>query len=284
LRSGEGGEHLKVRLHGPAALADPARALLQQAATAFFARLGASSGSGAGWTVAGAGMMEDETGSGHPDRSLVWTRYRRSHVWLGGGPFLDEDGYVSRMTRCLAAACERVLLLEPDATGKVPHRVRQSTLLEGLVAGLGVSGFAADARLAYLVYHRDTLLRTCAGTGRRNDLLQLFERRVEAMGPAAEVLRLAASSVWAQDSTETELEGAVAAWCRSLAHLLWYIRPLCEDPDYRIDPLAEEPSFVPVFKACHGLANQLGLNPVEEAFAHHFLWAVSAPTPAHTAQ
>jgi hypothetical protein len=279
LRSGEGGEHLKVRLHGPEPLANPGRALLRQAAAAFFHGEPAAERPAAEWTGLGAVELSDEDASHRPDRSLHWTHYRRSHVWLGGGPFLDDDGYVSRITRCLAAACERVLLLEPDASGKIPHRVRQSALLAGLTAGLAVSGFTVDARSSYLAYHRDTLLRSRARTeaGRAHDLLQLFERRVEAMGSAADALRQTVRSAWTRP-IEAEPEGVDAAWCRALANLVWYIRPLCEDPDYRIDPLAEDPCFVPVFKAFHGFANQLGLNLVEEAFAHHFLWSVTAAT------
>ena len=277
LRSGARGEHLKVRLHGPESLADPARAALQRAAAAFFARLDGRLGEPpAEWRDEGAVDADDETGSDHPDRSLLWTRYRRSPVWLGGGPFLDDDGYVSRITRCLAAACERVLLLETDTAGRIPYRLRQSTLLEGLVAGLAVPGLAADARPAYLAYHRDTLLRSCAGAekGRVENLLQHFDRRVEAFAPAASALRQAALSAWTPDAAEAEPRRVDAAWCGALANLLWYIRPLCDDPDYHIDPLAEDPAFVPVFKAFHGFANQLGLKPVEEAFAYHFLWSV----------
>lgn len=281
LRSDEGGEHLKVRLHGPESLAQPASVLLQRAAATFFARLGGplERRSPAEWTGEGAIEGDGEALSDHPDRTLLWTRYRRSPVWLGDGPFLDEDGYISRITRCLAAACERVLLLETDATGRIPYRVRQSTLLEGLVAGLAVSGFAADARSAYLAYHRDTLLRSRvrAEADPAQDPLQLFDWRVEAFGPAAGTLRRTALSVW--DSIEAEPKRADAPWCGALANLLWYIRPLCDDPDYAIDPWAGDPSFVPVFKAFHGFANQLGLKPIEEAFVHHFLLAVTAPSP-----
>lgn len=267
LRSSEGGEHLKVRLHGSDALAGTARPLLQQAAAAFLARLDAS-----------AGERPGEAGSSHPDLSLVWTRYRRSHIWLGGGPFLDDDGYISRITRCLAAACERALLLEMDAEGRISHRVRLSALLEGLIAGLAVS---VDVRSAYLEYHRDTLLRARARAEGCTppDFLELFERRVEAMGPAAGALRQSTRSAWMLAAAEVEPRRVDAAWCSALANLLWYISPLCDDPDYALDPAAEHPSFVPLFNVFHGFANQLGLSPAEEAFAHHLLLSVSVPTP-----
>lgn len=281
VRASEEGEHLKVRLHGPESLAGPARDFLQRAVAPFFARCGVPPGERRPIEHAGTFEEDDEAGSGHPDCSLVWTRYRRSHIWLGGGPFLDDDGYVSRITRCLAAACERALLLEADATGKIPHRVRQSALLEALIAGLAVSDFAVDARPAYLAYHRDTLLRSRARAeaGKMTDLLELFDRRIEAMGPASGALRQAVRSAWTHDTAEVEPRRPDAAWCAALANLVWYIRPLCDDPDYAIDPWAGDPCFVPVFKAFHGCANQLGLNLTEEAFAHHFLWSVSAPSP-----
>jgi hypothetical protein len=274
LRSSEGGEHLKVRLHGPESLGKPGRALLRQNATVFF--LDEPRGEGPSMDWLGTAELDDEGGSRPPDRSLQWTAYRRSHVWLGGGPFLDDDGYVSRITRCLAAGCERVLALAPDATGKIPHRLRQNALLEGLIEGLAVSGFAVDTRSAYLAYHRDTLLRSRMQieAGRMRDLLELFERRAEAMSASAGPLRQAVRSAW----TPAEPTEWNDAWCRALANFVWYVRPLCDDPDYRIDSLAGDPCFVPVFKAFHGFANQLGLNLVEEAFAHHFLGSVTATT------
>jgi hypothetical protein len=94
------------------------------------------------------------------------------------------------------------------------------------------------------------------------------------MGPTADALREAARSAWTRDAAEVEPKRADAAWCGALANLLWYIRPLCDDPDYATDPLAGEPGFVPLSKAFHGFANQLGLNLAEEAFAHHFLLSV----------
>src|SRR5262245_2483657 len=83
MRSSKGGEHLKVCLHGPGSLAHPARVLLQQTADAFFAQGGRAHGGV-------ANDVDDETGSGHPDRSLFWTHYRRNRALLG--PFLDDDG------------------------------------------------------------------------------------------------------------------------------------------------------------------------------------------------
>ena len=276
LRANEGGEHLKVRLHGSDALADPARVLLRHATNAFFARLGTPEEKRPpAWREAGS-LVVDRARSGHPDRSLIWTAYQRNPIWLGDKPFLDDDGYVSRITRCLSAACERVLFLEADAKGWVPQRVRQSALLEGLIAGLAVS---VDTRSAYLEYHRDTLLRARSEEGTMPDLLENFDRRIEAMGSTADALRRSARSAWVVDAAEAEPKRSDAAWCGALANLVWYIRPLCDDPDYRIDPLAGDSCFVPLFKAFHGFANQLGLNLIEEAFACHLLLSVSAPTP-----
>ena len=274
MRSSKGGEHLKVCLHGPGSLAHPARVLLQQAADAFFAAR-ARHGEPANGAV--SNDVDNETGSDHPDRSLFWTLYRRNRASLG--PFLDDDGYVSRITRCLAAACERVLLLEPDSTGRISHPLRQGALLAGLAVGLAAPGFDSEARPAYLAYHRDLLLRfplardqdeACSS----NDLLRLFDRQIEAMGPAASALRRATRSEWLRDPAKAEPR-VDAAWRRTLANLLWYVRPLCDDPDRRVDPPAADACFVPLFKVFHGLANQLGLSLVEEAYAHHLLWSVT---------
>ncbi|HYU35955.1 MAG TPA: hypothetical protein VEW48_27670 [Thermoanaerobaculia bacterium] len=284
MRSDKGGEHVKVRLHGPESLANPARTVLQQAADAFFGRVEPASGRPAtGWKGA-AINDDDEADLDHPDCSLRWTHYRRSRASLGPRPFLDDNGYVGRITRCMAAGCERVLLLEPDAAGHIPNWVRQSSLLDGLIAGLAAPGFPADARRAYLIYHRNALLRFTLNTenaeaGKMYDLLQLFERQVEAKGPTVDALRRTARSEWMRASTGEESAGA---WPRSIANLIWYIRPLCEDPDYHVDPSADDPCFVPVFKVFHGLANQLGLNFLEEAFAHHLLASVTEDEASRT--
>jgi hypothetical protein len=287
MRYGKGGEHLKVRLHGPEELEPLARRLLSERAESFLASLGdpAEPPLKKGW--AGAPPIDDidDTQTDHPDRTFRWTTYGRSHVSLGGKPFLLDDRYRALMTRCLAQGCEMVLPLETGPDGLFPHRLRQSTLLKALIGGFAALGFSPEARAEYLPYHRDWLLRFILPKDRRSEvepvqqLLQVFQARLAGMAPAVTSLRQAALAQWRQGGeTRTGAAGADAAWRRSLADLLEYIRPFCSDPDYQLDPFATDPAFSPIFKVFHGLANQLGLNLVDEGFAHHFLLAAATGT------
>jgi hypothetical protein len=293
MRYGRAGEHVKVRLHGPLEIEPAARSLLTRYVEAFLAGLGEPAGAieKRGWVGAPPIDDVDDTDTDHPDRSLQWTRYGRSHVSLGGKPFLLDDAYRALMTRCLAQGCEMVLALEPDATGAFPHRVRQSTLLKALIGGLAALGFPADARAQYLAYHRDWLLRflfpkdPLAEMESVQKFQQLFDERLKSMAPSLEPLWRTARVQWqAVSGPQTSLAGLDAEWRRSLADLLRYVRPFCEDPEYQLDPFAADPTFSPVFKVFHGLANQLGLNLADEAFAHHVLLAAESPVPQDPAE
>jgi hypothetical protein len=188
---------------------------------------------------------------------LAWTPYRRSHQSLGGGPFLEDDRYAALLTRCLGEACALVLSLEPEDNSILPHRRRQVSLLRGLIAGLGALGFSPGTRASYHAYHRDWLVRFLA----LDHLPRMFEERVQKMGSALDPIRTLAAAEWTDESL----------WGRSLADLLAYVTPFSADPAYRLDPFAPDPAFSPLFKVFHGLGNQLGLSPIDEAFAHHLL-------------
>jgi hypothetical protein len=280
MRYGKGGEHLKVRFHGPEELEPLARRRLSELAGSFLAALPEPTGPPLkpGWVGAPPIDDLDNTATDHPDRTFQWTTYGRSHVSLGGKPFLLDDQYRTLMTRCLAQGCEMVLALEVDPQGVFPHRLRQSTLLKALIAGLGALGFSPEARAEYLAYHRDWLLRFMLPKDRRSEveptqqILQLFQQRLGGMAGSIPTLRQAAMAQW----NPAGREPSRSAWGRSLSSLLEYIRPFCSDPDYQLDPFATDPAFSPVFKVFHGLANQLGLNLVDEGFAHHLLLTATA--------
>lgn len=60
-------------------------------------------------------------------------------------------------------------------------------------------------------------------------------------------------------------------WHDSVSRLVSYVGVFGENPDYHLDPFAPEPFFPVLFKAFHGLANQLGLDRLNEAYAHHLM-------------
>lgn len=285
MRYGRGGEHLKIRVHGPAERRSDLEGLLENSARTYLSGLTelAEPVRKRGWHGAPPIDAEDAVETDHPDRTLLWTRYGRSHVSLGGKPFLDDDRYAALFTTCLARGCELVLALEPAENGTIPHRVRQSTLLKALISGLAALGFDAEKREQYLTYHRDWLLRfimpreeKIADVDPVQKLLQRFATRIAAMGPSLAILRQSAVAEW-QGAVDAQRRSSLdAAWRSALVDLLAYIAPFSGDPSYHLDPFAADPVFSPIFKVFHGLGNQLGLHLADEGFAHHTLLQATA--------
>jgi lantibiotic biosynthesis dehydratase-like protein len=263
------GEHLKIRLHGSPELQPVMKRLLAEAAEGYFASLGAPE-VGAPRVVSKKSPPidpEDIEEGVYPDRSLLWTMYRRSHISLGSEPFLLEDRYVALFTRCLAAGCRRTLeALQPDGSGRVSPSVRPSTLLKLLIEGLSGLGFSEEQRLQYLAYHRDwlirfTLLKNQADLERAEEAIAQFDRRLQAKAGQVEATQ-----------RKLSMQGAVdPAWRHALAEFWQHARFLCKSPNYHIDSFASDPAFACIFKVLHGLGNQLGITPLDEAFVHHLL-------------
>lgn len=262
------GEHLKLRLHGPSGDRARLQQLLTEPVEAFFDSLEEPAEPPP--AMLGENVppidVEDRATTSYPDRRVVWTSYQRSFVSLGGEPLLDDDRYVARITCCLAHGCEIVLgSLVPDEAGEFPHRVRQTTLLKSLISGLAALELDDERRARYLAYHRDWLVRFALFKGRQDpekatELFARFDRRVGMMTSLVETLR--------QTAAEANGEGK---WGASLHALGEYVESFRDDPDYLLDPYTEETAFPAVFKAFHGLTNQLGLDIWNEAFAHHLL-------------
>lgn len=282
VRYAKGGEHLKVRLHGPAELRAGMELLLSEAAEIFFRKLGPPVPDSARKDRLGVPPIdpEDRVEGGHADRSLLWTTYQRSHVSLGGQPFLGDDRYAALLTASLGEACENVLAaLQPAEDGAVPARLRQTTLLKGLISGLAGLDFQDGQHASYLGYHRDWLVRYQllqggGSPGKETEVLAHFDDQAGKMGPTLERLRHVASTEWNGDG------GNAGSWRHSLASLAGYVAGFREDPAYHVDPYAPGPVFPALFKALHGFANQLGLNMMDEAFTHHLLLRAVLPSGA----
>ncbi len=270
------GEHLKLRLHAEparrAALAD----LLRERVGAWLATLPAQA---AQPRVIRDDVPaidpEDEAADPAPDRSLLWTTYRRSYVSLGGSPWIEDDRFVALFCACLSAASE--LALRAVAEGRLAGPgARQKVLLKALLSGVAALELGGLARSAeYLQHHRDVLLRFLAeGSAKERKLLLRFDDQAQRT-PTLVRLGALAHDAWTA--------GAQAAdhgrWPAAVRALGAYTRAFDGRPEYQTHRFTSNVSFSPAFKAFHGLANQLGLTWAEEAFTHHLLRAAVAARP-----
>lgn len=285
LRYARGGCHLKVRVHGPEAVRPVAERLLDDAVRSHFLRVAAPPEGTVRLTrpTSPAIDEDDESSEDHPDRTLRWTRYRRTHVCLGPKLFLGDDRYVALFTTCLSRAGEVVFeALGPAGDEELAGSVRLKALLNALLAGLSATGLAPGERAAYLAYHRDWLLRFVLPTrAREEETLAGFERRAEGMGSVLEEARRTAAR-W-EEAPALPSAAPAAAWRRSLADLFRHLDTFRGDPAYRSDPFSDDPAFPPLFKALHGLANQLGVDMLNEAFVHHLLLRATTVEPTGAA-
>lgn len=285
------GEHLKVRVHSAVENRASIREHLRAVAEPFLiasaaARSADPEGPGVERVVGNAPPIdiEDEATEIHPDDALLFTTYRRSHVSLGGPPFLDRDGYASRMCACLSSACSLVLdALSVDLEGEVPFQRRHTALLKALIAGLEASDLDAGGRRDYLTYHRDWLIRfNVDSPDAEDETVRVFDQRLDAMSAALAQVGAIAVKQWS--GAEEPTGGASGSpWQHDLGRLVAYASARRGDPDYRVDPFANDTIYPPVFKIFHGLANQLGLRMLDEAFGHHFLLHAADGRPAGTA-
>ena len=274
LRYARRGEHLKIRLYGPDEQRAAVQGLLKERASRYFSTLG-SPEEGAPRRISRKSPpidVDDQDEAAHPDRALLWTQYRRSHVCLAGEPFLLDDHYVSLFTRCLTNGCERILdAMCPEGSAVAPFSARPSILLKLLTDGLAGPDLPARQDAQYLAYHRDWLIRFTL-LGRQADpekaveVVALFDRRLDPMAERMESLQRILEREWWGDG-----ELAETAWSLSLSELLRYSRALCASVDYHIDPFASDPAFTTLFKALHAVGNQLGVSVLDEAFVYHML-------------
>lgn len=270
------GEHLKVRVHGAEEDRDTLKERLRTHARRWLESLrnapSTSENAGPAGHSAPPIDPEDEAPGEAPDRILVWTTYRRSPITFGGSPWLEDDAFVALAATCLAHGFEQALTSD-GAAAMAPGNDRRKTLVKMLVRAAPALGFDLDRLAGYLEYHREWLLRFFLATEAEAERMrQLFDG--QARRSAGMVERLRALLV-----ASTPQSGA---WERAIGDLAAYTGTFQGRPAYRIDPFTAEVSFPPIFKVLHGLANQLGLRPLDEASVHHLLLAAirAASAPA----
>jgi hypothetical protein len=282
------GEHLKIRIHGPAERLGELRERLAAAVGPLLEPgTAAAPGGGAGQRSPAIARWrrppidaEDAAKAPPADRQLIFTRYRRSPVSLGDRPFLDDDRYCALLAATLAAGCEEVLSAAGGPPGDRLGERRQVTLFLLLIAGLAL---LPGGRGDYLAYHRDWLIRLpllkLNGSRTQGEEIQgRFETIAVRRAGQREFLAGLAQGAWQPPDA-----GAAAAtpFTWALAELLAELPRFAALPAARVDPFAAGPAeelvFPVLFKVFHGLANQLGIGRFDEAFAHHLLLRAVEP-------
>ena len=278
IRYSRRGEHLKVRLHGDVRDREALARLLAECAKSYFESL---SGVAAASPRVSRGDVppidaEDEIAGEAPDRSLLWTSYRRRPVSLGGSPWIEDDGFVAHATQCLACGCE-LLMAAVEGGTELTRAARQKLLLKALISGLGALGLGErKAGAEYLRYHRDWLLRFFSDTVESERATrEQFGAQVLRQAAVVDRLRGIAAEEWARGRESAEVDRE--PWHSALHGLASHIDSFRGRDEYRVDPFAAEITFPPIFKVLHGVANQIGLHPLEEAYVHHLVLASVEP-------
>lgn len=227
--------------------------------------------------------IDDEASVDYPDRSLRWSGYRRSHVSLGPKSLLRDDAYVARITTALARGAALVLEMTTlNDNGQIAGSARQRALLRGLIAGLAATGFTQAERTEYLAYHRDWLVRfSTADEAGEVQARAGLDRQVDRVDTTLRQLARMVSAEWGEpverrDSVEGCWQDAIAELCTWADGL----RGTGPSPD----PYTENRAFPLVFKAFHGMANQVGLDMLNEAFLHHLLLHATELAPVPVAE
>lgn len=279
-----GGQHLKIRVHGPDEERAEVQAMLEAHVTAWLGTLPPAGENDPPRVSRPRSLpidLEDEQAEDHPDRSLVWTRYRRSLVSLGPNALLRaDDGYVARKTACFAAEGE--IVLESAREGTLTPAGKLKVLLRALAVGLTAMGFAADERMAYLEYHRDWLLRFALP--HRDKEVEMLGRFGERLAGMQDVVQQAVRELEAwEDGAPAGAPEPLRAWHAAIGEFFAYaVRFRGNLEEYPADPFTDDAVFLSVFKAQHALANQLGVDMLNEALIYHVLreGVLSAAAPA----
>ena len=280
-RYGKCGEHLKVWIFGDDSLRDRARLLLESHTAPFLASADADPRPEDPW-ISKSGLPpvdeEDESGEDYPNKTLVFSRYRRSPVLHGSGAYLGDDRHVRLFVATQAAGARLTLeKLAPQAGAESFFKHRQSLFLKVLIAGLSGLDFDRAGWMEFLGYHRDWLIRTVARFADPGNtpetILEDFETRAAAL--AGTIPALSAHVEYGSRGEILDRDPLLLAWRDSVARFFDHVKTYRGRPEYDQDCFTRDFAFLPLFKVFHGVANQFGYRLSHEAYVFHLLLAAA---------
>ncbi len=220
--------------------------------------------------------VEDAVAEDYPDRSLLWTTYRRSPAIIGDPAYARDDRHVAYFTRALAASSD-FILGEVVGGSKDPAylRRRQNSFLKLVITGLAVTDLSPAAWSVYFTYHRDWLIRhlvTNAPLGAEAaTILAEIEGQIDKARAALPALARIMAAQRAAASEQGDAGGLLGAWSVAVRSSFEYVQSYRGRPEYNCDPYTDDHAFLPLFKLFHACANQFGFRISNEAYLHHLL-------------
>jgi hypothetical protein len=108
------------------------------------------------------------------------------------------------------------------------------------------------------------------GWEKGREILARLDYRAEHSGEMLNALRQAVRSHW-ENKSPVGLKSMHFDWRSALSALIQYAEQVGDKSCYSFDPFAPNMSSPLIFKALHGMANQLGLDQLNEAYVYHLL-------------
>jgi len=270
IRYSRRGEHLKLRLHGPkgeeqSRLRDMLTEQLEQFVKSHRHLPPVPRPIPA--KLIPAIDPEDELDGLAVDRTYLWTSYRRSAVSFPGDPWLSDDVFIANACNCLAQGCELVLDALRD-NPVWPLVARQKLLLIAVLAALRSRAHHYSSRdIQYVRYHRDWLVRfSIPDATNHQRLLDRFDESATRMSAAIQQVDRSLCGTGPES-----LPKCLVPWSRSISQFAAYNEQFQGSVKCGIDSFTSDITFPPTFKVLHGLANQIGLTLLEEAYVYHLM-------------
>lgn len=276
MRYGGGGEHLKLRLHGPELYEAETRRTLAAVLDRFVESLPPSAAGQDHQGLFPSIDPEDEEEGIRPDRFWRWTTFRPSPFVLGAEKLAQDPTLAGLYAHAQSAVAEIVMReVAPQRLEPSFATSRQSLFIRMLISSFAALGFSADKRKAYLRHHRDWLVRFLIVKARSPEaspdtILAPLRARIAALSPTLEAIR---QRFGASTAGSDDIHPIFGVWRQRLEGFFSYASNFRDDPTYDLDPYTDDHAFLPLFKLLHGACNQFGLRLSGELYVHHLLLA-----------
>lgn len=278
MRYGSGGEHLKLRLHGPDRHEATTRQALSAVLDDFVESLPPSASGGAHAGLFPAIDPEDEEEGTRPDRFWRWTTYRPSPFVLGAEE-LAQDPTLAGLYAYAQGAIGEIVMREVAPQRLEPSFAtsRQSLFIRMLIFSFAALRFSAAEREAYLRHHRDWLVRFLVAKSRSPEaspdtVLAPLRDRIATIKTTLETIRQRLDT----PTAGSNVYPIFAMWQQRLEMFFEYVSTFRGDAAYDLDPYTDDYAFLPLFKLLHGACNQFGLRLTNELYVYHLLLAAAS--------